>query len=99
MATILNLLLFVLILGFIVFIHEFGHFIMAKRAGVYVYEFSIGMGPKVWSKQGKETEYSFRAIPIGGFCAMAGEDLDDDELKKIPKKKRLPLPLVIPERA
>lgn len=89
MATILNLLLFVLILGFIVFVHEFGHFIMAKKAGVYVYEFSIGMGPKVWSKQGKETEYSLRAIPIGGFCAMAGEDLDDDELKKIPKKKRL----------
>lgn len=89
MATILNLLLFVLILGFIVFVHEFGHFMMAKLTGVYVYEFSIGMGPKLWSKKGKETEYSLRAVPIGGFCAMAGEDVEDDDLKKVPKKKRL----------
>lgn len=89
MTFILNLLLFVLILSFIVFVHEFGHFMMAKFTGVYVYEFSIGMGPKIWSKKGKETEYSLRAIPIGGFCAMAGEDVEDDELKKIPKNKRL----------
>lgn len=89
MTFLLNLLLFVLILGFIVFVHEFGHFMMAKLAGVYVYEFSIGMGPKLWSKKGKETEYSLRAVPIGGFCAMAGEDVEDDELKKIPKNKRL----------
>ena len=75
----MTLILFLLIFGVVVVAHEFGHFIMAKKAGVYVYEISIGMGPKVWSKQGKETEYSLRAIPIGGFCAMAGEDLDDDE--------------------
>ena len=89
MSVILNILLFILILGVIVFIHEFGHFTFAKLTGVYVYEFAIGMGPKLWSKKGKETEYSLRAIPIGGFCQMAGEDLDDDELKKIPKEKRL----------
>ena len=89
MSFIINLLIFILVLGVIVFIHEFGHFTWAKIAGVYVYEFAIGMGPKIFSKKGKETEYTIRAIPIGGFCQMAGEDLDDDDLKKIPKKRRL----------
>ena len=89
MLFIINLLLFIVILGIIVFVHEFGHFIFAKITGVYVYEFALGMGPKLWGKKGKETEYTIRAIPIGGFCQLAGEDLDDDDLKKVPKKKRL----------
>lgn len=89
MSVIINLILFVLILGVIVFIHEFGHFIFAKITGVYVYEFALGMGPKLISKKGKETEYSIRAIPIGGFCQLAGEDLDDDDAKKVPKDRRL----------
>ena len=89
MGFLIDLILFILILGSIVFVHEFGHFMMAKLTGVYVYEFAIGMGPKLWSKKGKETEYTLRAIPIGGFCMMAGEDLEDDDLKKVPKNKRL----------
>ena len=89
MSFIINLILFILILGSIVFVHEFGHFIFAKLMGVYVYEFAIGMGPKLWRKKGRETEYTLRAIPIGGFCMMAGEDLEDDDLKKVPKDKRL----------
>ena len=89
MSIILNLLLFIVILGFIVLVHEFGHFIFAKMNGVYVYEFAIGMGPKLFSKKGKETEYSIRAVPIGGFCQLAGEDLDDDDAKKVPKNRRL----------
>ena len=89
MNFIIILIIFVLVLGSIVLVHEFGHFILAKLNGVYVYEFAIGMGPKLWSKQGKETEYTIRAIPIGGFCMMAGEDVEDDDLKKIPKDKRL----------
>ncbi len=89
MTFLLNLLLFILILGFIVFVHEFGHFIFAKITGVYVYEFALGMGPKLFSKKGKETEYTIRAIPIGGFCQLAGEDVDDDDLKKVPKDRRL----------
>ncbi len=89
MSVIINLLLFIIILGVIVFVHEFGHFIWAKITGVYVYEFAIGMGPKIWGFRKGETEYNLRAIPIGGFCQLAGEDLDDDELQKVPKDRRL----------
>ena len=89
MSFIVTLILFILILGIIVFVHEFGHFMMAKFNGVYVYEFALGMGPKLWSKKGKETEYTLRAIPIGGYCMMAGEDVEDDDLKKIPNNQRL----------
>lgn len=78
----ITLIYFLLILGVIVLIHEFGHFIFAKMFDVYVYEFSIGMGPKLFSykKEGSETEYSLRAIPLGGFVAMAGEDDDEEEI-------------------
>jgi len=89
MSVIINILLFVLILGIIVFVHEFGHFILAKWNGVYVYEFALGMGPKLCGFKKGETEYNLRAIPIGGFCQLAGEDLDTDDDKKIPKEKRL----------
>lgn len=89
MTIIINILLFILILGIIVFIHEFGHFILAKWNGVYVYEFALGMGPKICGFKKGETEYNLRAIPIGGFCQLAGEDLDTDDDKKIPKEKRL----------
>ena len=89
MTVIINLLLFVLILGVIVFVHEFGHFIFAKITGVYVYEFALGMGPKIWGFTKGETEYNLRAIPIGGFCQLAGEDLDDDDDKNVPKNRRL----------
>ena len=89
MSVIINILLFILILGIIVFVHEFGHFILAKMNGVYVYEFALGMGPKLCGFKKGETEYNLRAIPIGGFCQLAGEDLDTDDDKKIPKEKRL----------
>ena len=84
-----NLFLFIIILGVIVFIHELGHFTWAKISGVYVYEFAIGMGPKLFGKRIGETDYNVRAIPIGGFCSMAGEDLEADDEEKIPKEKRL----------
>ena len=89
MSIIINLLLFIVILGSIVFVHEAGHFMWAKICGVYVYEFALGMGPKLYSKKYGDTEYSLRAIPIGGFCQMAGEDLDADKSKKVPKDKQL----------
>ncbi len=85
----LSLLLFILILGVIVLVHEFGHFIFAKMFGIYVYEFSIGMGPKLygWKKKNGETDYSIRLIPIGGYCSLAGEGNDEDG--KLPKDRLL----------
>ena len=88
MGTILNILLFIFILGILVFVHEFGHFMTAKRSGVYIYEFSIGMGPEVKSIKGKDgIKYSIRALPLGGYVQMAGEIYEDDETKIIPKEK------------
>jgi len=85
----LTLIYFIIILGIIVLVHEFGHFIFAKIFGVYVYEFSIGMGPKIFSKKDKkgETIYSIRAIPIGGFVQLAGEEIDDD--KTVPQDRKM----------
>lgn len=84
---VLLVVLGILLFGFLIAIHEFGHFITAKLAGVRVNEFSIGMGPKLWSKQGSETLYSLRLFPIGGFCAMEGEDEDSDDPRSFPKAK------------
>ena len=89
MSIIVNLIIFIIILTIIIAFHEFGHFLFAKICGVYVYEYAIGMGPKLFSKKIGETVYSIRAIPIGGFCQLAGEDLDEDDHKKVPKKRRL----------
>ena len=85
----LTLIYFIIILGVIILVHEFGHFIFAKTFGVYVYEFSLGMGPAILTKAGKnkETKYCLRAIPIGGYVQLAGEEVDDDE--KIPKNRKL----------
>src|SRR5574344_685434 len=76
----MTLIYFVLILGITIFIHELGHFILAKRNGVYCYEFSLGMGPKIYSfnRKNDETTYSIRLFPIGGFVQMAGEEVDED---------------------
>ncbi|MDO4963443.1 MAG: RIP metalloprotease RseP [bacterium] len=80
---------FILILGITVLVHELGHFIFAKKYGVYVYEFSIGMGPRLFkfNRKNDETDYSIRLLPIGGYVQMAGESVEVDE--KIPKEKRL----------
>ncbi len=77
----LSILAFILMLGLVIFIHELGHFMMAKRAGILCHEFALGMGPILWSKKRGETLYSIRAIPIGGFVMMAGEEVNDDMVK------------------
>jgi len=74
-------ILAILMFGLLIAVHEFGHFITAKLSGVRVNEFSIGMGPLLWKYTGKETEYSLRLFPVGGFCAMEGEDEDSDDPK------------------
>ena len=74
MATIFSIIFAIFIFSFLIFIHEFGHFITAKLSGVQVNEFAIFMGPAIWKKQKGETLYSIRCIPIGGYCAMEGED-------------------------
>ena len=66
----------IVIFGVLVAVHELGHFLTAKLCGVRVNEFSIGMGPVLWKKEAGETQYSLRMLPLGGFCAMEGEDED-----------------------
>ncbi len=78
-TTIALIVIGVLLFELIIFIHEFGHFITAKKSGIKVNEFSLGMGPKLFSFGKGETKYSLRIFPIGGFCAMEGEDEDSDE--------------------
>ncbi|MDE6784727.1 MAG: site-2 protease family protein [Ruminococcus sp.] len=67
-----------IIFGIIVTVHEFGHFICAKLSGISVLEFSVGMGPKLIQKEYKGTMYSLRLLPVGGYCAMEGEDSSED---------------------
>ena len=83
-----TLIILIIMLGILVFVHEFGHFIVAKKTGVHVEEFALGMGPKLfeWKRKGDPTTYSIRILPIGGFCAMAGEVYEDGD-KKLPKSK------------
>ncbi|MBQ2266137.1 MAG: site-2 protease family protein, partial [Clostridia bacterium] len=63
----------------LIVIHEFGHFIAAKLLGVKVNEFAVGFGPRLFGFQGKETKYSFNLVPLGGYCAMEGEDENSND--------------------
>lgn len=91
MQVVINIIVFVFILGIIILIHEFGHFITAKLFGVYCSEFSLGMGPKIWSRKKGETDYQLRALPIGGYVAMAGEadQEDNEDMKDVPIERTL----------
>lgn len=75
MRILLAVVLFLLLIVF----HEFGHFIVAKKSGIKVNEFAVGMGPLIYSKDKGETTYSFRLVPIGGYCAMEGEDDESND--------------------
>lgn len=77
-----SILAIVVVFGLLVFVHELGHFVFAKRAGILCREFAIGMGPKVFSVKRGETEYTLRLLPIGGLVRMAGEDPELDVLKE-----------------
>ena len=84
MATVISAIAIFLVL---VLVHEFGHFITAKLCGVTVHEFAIGMGPAIFKKEYKGTLYSLRCIPIGGYCAMEGEDKESDDEGSFSNKK------------
>ncbi|MDI6452886.1 RIP metalloprotease RseP [Peloplasma aerotolerans] len=79
---IFDLIIFILVLGVIILIHEAGHFYFAKKAGILCHEFSIGMGPALFQKRKGETMYSIRGIPIGGYVSMAGESINDALIRK-----------------
>ncbi len=75
----------ILVFSFLIFVHELGHFAAAKLSGVQVNEFSMFMGPAIFKKQIGETTYSLRCIPLGGYCAMEGEDEDTDNPRSFQK--------------
>lgn len=84
---ILGIIVFILVMGLLVMVHEAGHFLVAKKAGILCHEFSIGMGPLIYQKKKGETLYSVRLFPIGGYVSMAGEEVEDNILKGIKKVK------------
>lgn len=73
-SFLINAFKIIFVLGFLVLIHETGHFLVARLCKVRVNEFSIGFGPNIWKKQGKQTKYSLRLIPLGGYVSLEGED-------------------------
>jgi len=75
----INAIKIIFLLGFLIFIHESGHFLVAKACKIKVKEFAIGFGPTIWKKQGKETKYALRLIPLGGFVNMLGEEERSEE--------------------
>lgn len=77
----------ILVFCFLILSHEFGHFIVAKACGIYVEDFSLGMGPKLLSWKGKETQYTLRLLPVGGWCKMEGEDEDSENPRAFCNKK------------
>ena len=77
-SFIINAIKIIFLLGFLIFIHEGGHFLVAKLCKVKVNEFAIGFGKTIWQKQGKETKYAIRMIPLGGFVSMEGEVENSD---------------------
>lgn len=89
MNVLISIVAFIIVFGLLVFIHEFGHFFTAKLNGITVHEFSLGMGPRLFKYKGEETEYSLRALPIGGYVKMEGEDEASNQPGSFSSKKPL----------
>lgn len=85
---ILTALIFIVTIAFLIAVHEGAHFTAAKLTGVWVHQLAIGFGPPIFKYQGKETEYSVRVFPIGGFAKMAGEDQEIEKDKKVPEHRK-----------
>ncbi len=86
-TKIIPVIIAILFFGVIITIHEFGHFVFAKLFGVKVNEFAIGMGPTILKKQGKETKYALRLLPIGGFVSMEGEEEESEDSRAFCNQK------------
>ena len=87
MSTPVVIVIAVLLFGLVIFLHELGHFLTAKAFGIRVNEFALGMGPKLFSFGKGETKYSLRLLPIGGFCAMEGEDGESEDARAFGRQK------------
>ncbi|MCS6937261.1 MAG: RIP metalloprotease RseP [Candidatus Bipolaricaulota bacterium] len=87
MTIVGTIIAFIVTIAFLVVIHEWGHFFAARRFGVWVHQFAIGMGPAIWKRKRGETEYSFRLLPIGGYVRMAGEDREGEEDRAVPPER------------
>ena len=87
MSTVISIICAILIFCVIVVVHEFGHFIVARKCGIDVKEFAIGMGPAIFKKQGKNTLFTIRILPLGGYCSMEGEDKESDSENAFVNKK------------
>ena len=92
---IINVLKIAFLLGFLIFIHELGHFIVAKLFKVKVKQFAIGFGPTIWKKQGKETSYELKLIPMGGFVNMLGEETPVEDENAYNKKTKWQRALIL----
>ena len=79
--VLVNILVFLISLSTVIILHELGHFVMARRAGILCHEFSIGMGPIIWSKRVGETNYLVKLIPMGGYVMMSGEEIEEEIVK------------------
>lgn len=87
MSVVITIIAFIVTIGFLVLIHEGGHFAAARLFGVWVHQFALGMGPAIWRRKGRETEYSIRIFPIGGYVRMAGEDRESEEDQAVPQER------------
>lgn len=87
MSFLISAVAVILVFGIVILIHEFGHFVTAKIFGVKVHEFSLGMGPCLFHKTKGETQYSVRALPVGGYVKMEGEDGESEDERAFSKKK------------
>lgn len=84
----MSIIIFIIILAVLVLVHEFGHFIVAKKSGIRVDEFGLGFPPKIWSKTWRGTLYTLNSIPFGGFVKIYGEDAHSEEIQSDEDRKR-----------
>lgn len=85
----MSVIIFIIVLAILVLVHEFGHFIIAKKSGIKVTEFGIGFPPRLWGKQKGETLYSVNVIPFGGFVRIFGEDPNEESLAGVEKDRSI----------